>query len=103
MTTMRVCSREFRESAVGLVLPRGMSIRVAAEDVGMPYHTLHGWVRHQRCARRKTVVKAPQKTMVDAQVRELEAEVRELTLEKDILKQRRRTSRGSSRKVRIHP
>ena len=46
MTTMRVCSCEFRESAVGLVLPRGMSIRVAAEDVGMPYHTLHGWVRH---------------------------------------------------------
>jgi hypothetical protein len=29
--------------------------------------------------------------------------VRELTLEKDIIKQRRRTSRGSSRKVRIHP
>ena len=70
------------------VLSHGLSIRVAAEDLGMPYHTLHSWVRDQRRARRKTVVKAPPKTMVDAQarVRELEAEVRKLTLEKDILK-----------------
>ena len=62
--------------------------KVAAEDLGMPYHTLHSWVRDQRRARRKTVVKATPKTMVDAQarVRELEAEVRKLTLEKDILK-----------------
>ncbi len=70
------------------VLSQGLSIRVAAEDLGMPYHTLHSWVRDQRRARRKTVVKATPKTMVDAQarVRELEAEVRKLTLEKDILK-----------------
>jgi len=52
----------------------------------MPYHRLHSWVRDQRRARRKTVVKAPPKTMVDAQARELEAEVRKFTLEKDILK-----------------
>ena len=50
--------------------------------------TLHSWVRDKRRALRKTIVKAPPKTMVDAQarVRELEAEVRKLTLEKDILK-----------------
>ena len=88
MSTMRVYTREFRESAVGLVLSQGLSIRVAAEDLGMPYHTLHSWVRDKRRALRKTIVKAPPKTMVDAQarVRELEAEVRKLTLEKDILK-----------------
>jgi transposase len=88
MSTMRGYTREFRESAVGLVLSQGLSIRVAAEDLGMPYHTLHSWVRDQRWARRKTVVEATPKTMVDAQarVRELEAEVRKLTLEKDILK-----------------
>ena len=44
MSTMRVYTREFRESAVGLVLSQGLSIRVAAEDLGMPYHTLHSWV-----------------------------------------------------------
>jgi transposase-like protein len=85
------------------VLSQGLSIRVAAEDLGMPYHTLHSWVRDQRRARRTTVVKATPKTMVDAQAREPEAEVRKLTLEKDILKKRRRTSRGSSREVRLHP
>ncbi len=62
--------------------PRGLTIHAAAEDLGMPYHTLHSWTRDERRARRKTFVKAPPKTMVDAQarVRELEAEVRELTL-----------------------
>ena len=69
MSTMRVYTREFRESAVGLVLSQGLSIRVAAEDLGMPYHTLHSWVRDKRRALRKTIVKAPPKTMVDAQAR----------------------------------
>ena len=41
MSTMRSYTREFRESAVGLVLSQGLSIRVAADDLGMPYHTLH--------------------------------------------------------------
>ena len=45
MYTIRFYIREFRESAVGLVLSQGLSIRVAAEDLGMPYHTLHSWVR----------------------------------------------------------
>ena len=58
-----------RESAVGLVLSQGLSIRLAAEDLGMPYHAPHSWVRDQRRARRKTTIKAPQKTMVDARGR----------------------------------
>ena len=37
------------------------------------------------------------------ETRELEAEVRKLTFEKDIQKKRRRTSRGSSREVSLHP
>ena len=32
MSTMRVYTHEFRESAVGLVLSQGLSIRVAAKD-----------------------------------------------------------------------
>jgi hypothetical protein len=54
----------------------------------VPYHTLHCWVRDQRRAQRKTVIKAPPNAIVDAQspVRELEAEVCKLTLERDIPK-----------------
>ena len=36
MSTTRVNTRDFRESAVGLVLSQGLSLRVAAEDLGMP-------------------------------------------------------------------
>ncbi len=70
------------------VVPRSVDPRSGGGPWRALNHTLHSWVRDQRRARRKTVVKAPPKTMVDAQarVRELEAEVRKLTLEKDILK-----------------
>ena len=48
MSTIRVYTRVFRESAVGMLLSLGLSIRVAAEDLVMPYHTLHSWVRDKR-------------------------------------------------------
>ena len=44
MSTMRAYTREFRESAVGLMLTEGVSIRKADGNLGMHYHTLHGWV-----------------------------------------------------------
>jgi transposase-like protein len=53
MSTPRVYTRECRGSAVGLVLSEGLSIRKAADDLGMPYHTLHGWVRAVLRSRRK--------------------------------------------------
>lgn len=88
MSTMRAYTREFRESAVGLVLSEGLTIRKAADDLGMPYHTLHSWVREVRRAQRKPAPKARLRTMADAEarVRELETEVRKLLLERDILK-----------------
>jgi len=36
MSTIRAYTREFRESAVDLVLSEGLSIRKAADDLGMP-------------------------------------------------------------------
>ena len=69
MSTMRAYTREFRESAVGLVLSEGLSIRKAADDLGMPYHTLHGWVRAARRSRRKPVQKVQPRTKADAEAR----------------------------------
>ena len=88
MSTMRTYTQEFRESAVCLVLSGEVTLRKAAEDLGMPYYTLHGWVRTAQGAGRKAVPKEPPRTLADAEarVRSLEAEVRKLTLEKDILK-----------------
>jgi transposase-like protein len=58
-----------------------------ADDLGMPYHTLHGWVRAVRRSKRKPVQKVQPTTKADAEarVRELEAEVRKLMLERDTL------------------
>ncbi len=67
MSTMRAYTREFRESAVGLVLTEGLSIRKAADDLGMPYHTLHGWVHAARRSRRKPVQKVQPRTKADAE------------------------------------
>jgi transposase-like protein len=64
MSTMRAYTREFRESAVGLVLSEGLSIRKAADDLGMPYHTLHGWARAVRRSRRKPVQKVQPRTRI---------------------------------------
>jgi transposase len=88
MSTMRASTREFSESTVGLVLSEGLGIREAADDQGMPYHTLRGWARAARRSRRKPVQRVQLRTKADAEarVRELEAEVRKLMLERDILK-----------------
>lgn len=85
MSSMREYTREFRESAVRLVLSGEVTLRKAAEDLGMPCYTLHGWVRAAQRAGRKSTPKEPPRTPADAEarVRALEAEVRKLTLEKD--------------------
>ena len=72
MSTMRVYTHEFRESAVGLVLSQGLSIRVAAEDLGIPVHTIHSWVAS---ARRGTGgLTSPTASDPTARLRELEAQ-----------------------------
>jgi hypothetical protein len=42
MSKVRVYTHESRESAVGLALSQGLSIRLAAEDLAMPYHNAPG-------------------------------------------------------------
>ncbi|GDY06051.1 hypothetical protein LBMAG51_08380 [Phycisphaerae bacterium] len=72
MSTMRVYTREFRESAVGLVLSQGLSIRVAAENLGIPIHTIYSWVAS---ARRGTGgLTSPTAREPTARLRELEAQ-----------------------------
>jgi transposase-like protein len=87
MSTMRKYTREFRESAVRLVPSGEVTLRKAAEDLGMPYCPLHGWVRAAQRAGRKATPKEPPRTGSDAEarVRALDAGVSKPTLEKDIL------------------
>ena len=48
MVTMRQYTPEFRQSAVNLVLVEGLSARKAAENLGIPIHTIHSWVASAR-------------------------------------------------------
>jgi transposase len=89
MSRMRSYTQEFRESAIELVLSGSRSIRAAAADLGIPFYTLQGWVRQRRRSAADPADRAARRkppTDAEARVRELEAEVRRLTIERDILK-----------------
>lgn len=75
-------SDEFKAEAAKQVTEQGRSVREVATRLGVSIDSLYGWVREQR--------KAPLVRQADAsqaaEVRRLQAEVRRLTEERDILK-----------------
>lgn len=75
---------EFRAEAVKQVIERGFTVVDVASRIGIPKHTLYGWVQ----AAKKTVP-APGATVAPsdwAEIRRLKAELRRVTEERDILK-----------------
>lgn len=88
MVGMRMYTPEFRESAVAMVVTQGLSIRQSAQRLEIPFHTLDAWIRKARKQRSAVGPPSAPKTLAEAEVRmrALEAEVRRLTLEKDLLK-----------------
>ena len=103
MSSMRSYTPEFREAAVALVKSQGLSIRKAADRLGISFHTLDNWIRRGRPKRTVQVPSGSPKTLAEAaaRVRSLEADVRRLTLEREILKSRRRTLQRSNREDRF--
>ena len=72
LVTMRQYTPEFRQSAVNLVLVEGLSARKAAENLGIPVHTIHNWAAS---ARRGTGgLTTPTASDPTARLRELEAQ-----------------------------
>ena len=84
MVTMRQYTPEFRQSAVNLVLVEGLSARKAAENLGIPAHTIRSWIASARHG--MGGLTSPAATDPTARLRELEAENRMLKIERDILK-----------------
>ena len=83
MVTMRQCTPEFRQSAVNLVLVEGLTAQKAAESLGIPPHTIRGWIANARLG--TSGLTSPAATDPAARLRELEAENRMLRIERDIL------------------
>lgn len=77
-------TNEFRAEAVKQVLERGFTVVDVASRIGIPKHTLYGWVQ---VARKTVPVSGATAAPSDlAEIRRLKAELRRVTEERDILK-----------------
>lgn len=80
----KVYTREFRESAVRLASQRNASMEKIANELGIACWTLRRWVRADRPA---SEAPAPKQPDLQERVRRLEAENKQLRMERDILKE----------------
>lgn len=95
---MREYTPEFKSQTGKLVLQQGTSANMAARDLGVPPSTLHGWISHFKkgdwdldTGLPKNCSGASYRKMADVseeqqRLKELEHQVKRLTLERDILK-----------------
>ena len=79
-------SPEFRLEAAQLVVDQNYSIRDAAEAMNVGHSTMDKWVRQLRKERSGVSPKATPMTPDQLRIRELEERIREVEMEKDILK-----------------
>ena len=77
-------SPEFKAGAVRLVLDEGKTVGAAARELDLTPSALSLWVRHERADRTKG--KSGLTTEERAELAKLRKEVRELRMERDILK-----------------
>jgi transposase len=83
MSERRKYDAEFREGAVTIVRETGKPIAEVARDLGVGAGTLGNWVHKDRMTRGD----GPGHTRVDpAYVRQLERELAEVRMERDVLK-----------------
>lgn len=76
---------EFRTEAVKQVLERGFTVVDVAARIGIPKHTLYGWVQKAKKSDMPAAASAPAGTD-SAEMRRLKTELRRVTEERDILK-----------------
>jgi len=73
----------FKQGAVRVVRETGKSIDKVAQDLGIPKATLSNWVREDR---RRRGERADPATVDMEKVRQMEKEIAELRMERDVLK-----------------
>ena len=77
---------EFRLESAQLVVDQGYTVEKAAKAMGVGKSTMARWARQLRQERKGRSVKASPITADQQRIRALEKQVRELQMEKDILK-----------------
>lgn len=79
-------SPEFRLEAAQLVVDQNYTVREAAEAMNVGYSSMDKWVRQLRQERDGQSPKATPMTPDQLRIRELEKRIRDIEMEKDILK-----------------
>lgn len=74
-------TQEFKEQAVALARTEGVSVAMAAEQLGVSIHSIRAWLKGENMRPAEGAAVRP-----EVRVRQLEAEVRKLRLERDFLK-----------------
>jgi transposase len=82
--TRRSFTEEFKASAVRLVLDEGKTVAAAARDLGLTESSLRYWVEHARADR--TNGQTGLTTAEREELTRLRREVRELRMEREVLK-----------------
>ena len=105
MAEIRTYTQEFRDSAVQMVKDQGISIPKAAAGLGIPPNTLRGWIEAASGTRPASGSRSAHRgghgtgdaAAAQQRIRELEAEVRQLRIDREILKKATQWfARGSS-------
>lgn len=77
---------EFRLESAQLVVDQGYSIQEACESMGVSKSTMENWVRQLKDERRGQTPKGTALTEEQRKIQELEKKIRQIEMEKDILK-----------------
>jgi transposase len=77
---------QFRLESAQLVVDQGYSIRAACASMGVSKSTMENWVRQLRKERKGVTPKASALTPEQRKIQELEKKIRQIEMEKEILK-----------------
>ena len=81
MRKRRVFTDDFKREASHLVIVEGRKISEVAESLGIAQGVLGRWVQQER-----ERIDGPQSTEESQKIKDLEAEIRKLRMEKEVLK-----------------
>ncbi len=77
---------QFRLDAAQLVVDQGYTIKQASESMGVSKTSMENWVRQLRQERQGKTPKGAAMTEEQRKIKELEKRIRQIELEKEILK-----------------
>jgi len=99
-------TEEFRKEAVKMALESDQTNAQIAENLGVKYKTFMNWIHKSMTepeeASKTIDYKSRYQELVD-EVTKLKKDLKQTTIEREILKKRPRTLRAKIRKVRIYP